>query len=355
MEMKEDMYKDMTLKELISLQEQQEITIVDVRSPSEFDDANIPGSLNIPVFNDEERAEVGTIYKQLGPDLAQKRGLEIFSTKLPDFVAAFQEIKGEKVVYCWRGGMRSKTAATMTDLAGMSVSRLTGGYRAYRNWVVETLHDFSFTPKVCVLNGYTGTGKTTILRQLKQDNYPVIDLEEMASHRGSIFGQIGLEPNNQKTFDSLFVSEMLRYRNSPFVIMEGESKRIGRVLLPEKLLTKKAEGIQLFISLPIEERVRLIMEEYEPWNHQHEVLEAFRIIKKRIHTPIAKEIETNLMNGSYHIAIQLLLEYYYDPRYDHSINQYTNEKAFVIHANTVDEAISKIKEVLASEAKEQKV
>ncbi|WP_102029370.1 tRNA 2-selenouridine(34) synthase MnmH [Salirhabdus sp. Marseille-P4669] len=336
------MFKDISLEELFTKQKNG-VTVVDVRSPSEHKDAKIPWSINIPVFDDRERAEVGTLYKQAGPEAAKERGIEIISRKLPSFVKQCEAIKGEKVVYCWRGGMRSKIAATMIDLAGTTAHRLSGGFRTYRNWVVDTLNNMDFKPTFYVLNGFTGIGKTKILQQLKDEDYPVIDLEKMAQHRGSIFGQIGLEPNNQKTFDSLLVHELIRYQDAPFVLIEGESKRIGKVLLPDFLLQKKNEGIQLYIELPIEERVKQILEDYSPDEHREECLSAFQRIKKRIHTPIAKEIEEDLLNGSFDVAVRLLLEYYYDPRYKHSISQYADEKTIIIKARNKHEAVEKVK------------
>ena len=132
------MFQDITVDKLLALQNKKELVLIDVRSPSEYKDATIPGSLNIPFFNDEERAEVGTLYKQDSVEAAKNRGLEIVSAKLPDFVKEFKQIEGQKAVFCWRGGMRSKTSATVLDLMGIKAYRLQGGYRAYREWVVET-------------------------------------------------------------------------------------------------------------------------------------------------------------------------------------------------------------------------
>jgi tRNA 2-selenouridine synthase len=341
-------FKDISLDELFEFQNKG-IQVVDVRSPSEHEDGKIPGSINIPVFDDEERAEVGTLYKQVGPDAAKNRGIEIISKKLPDFIRAFDAIAGEKIVYCWRGGMRSKIAATMIDLAGTKSFRLIGGYRTYRNWVVEKLASIDFQPKFYTLNGYTGIGKTKILSQLKEDGLPVIDLEGMANHRGSIFGHIGLKPHNQKTFDALLVHELIRHQYSPYVLIEGESQRIGKVLIPDFIMEKKNAGFQFYIEMPMEERVKHIMEDYEPWKFHDNCMEAFHIIKKRIHTPVAKEIEESLNARLYEKAVQLLLEYYYDPRYSYSINEYAKENTIIIQAKNIKDAVTKIKQALAKD------
>lgn len=262
-------FQDISVEDLLSLKEKGELTVIDVRSPSEFKEATIPGSMNIPFFNDEERAEVGTIYKQVSAEAAKERGLEIVSAKLPAFIKGFSKIEGEKAVFCWRGGMRSRTSATVLSLMGIKAFRLDGGYRSYRNWVVDELNTIDLKPEVLVLNGYTGSGKTTILRQLDEEGLSVIDLEGLANHRGSIFGQIGLEPNNQKKFDALLVESIKRIQHSPYVLLEGESKRIGKVTIPDFVLEKKVQGRQLFIEMPIEERIKHILEVYHPSHKYH--------------------------------------------------------------------------------------
>lgn len=341
------MFHDTSLNDLFTLQQKEAHTIIDVRSPIEFNESTIPGSINIPVFNTEERAEVGTVYKQEGKEAAKKRGLEIFSAKLPDFIEAFRQIDTPKTVFCWRGGMRSKTAATVLDLMGIHTYRLSGGFRTYRQWVVNQLEEMEFNkPYLYVLNGYTGAGKTAILKQLAENGYPVINLEGMANHRGSIFGHIGLEPNNQKEFESQLVQALLHYQDTPFVFVEGESKRIGKASLPDFLYKRKENGIQLFIDMPMEERIQNILDDYQPWNSPEAFMEAFRIIKKRIHTPIAKQIEEDLLAGRYADAVSLLLQYYYDPRYEHATNQYAEDQKFHIRAGNVEEALQSIEDVI---------
>lgn len=349
------MLQDILLQELFEKQQHKGITFVDVRSPEEFNEYTIPGSINIPVFNNEEREEVGTLYKQVSPEVAKERGIEIFSEKIPDFIAAFQEIEGEKAVYCWRGGMRSKTAATILDLAGQKVFRLQGGIRTYRKWVVENLDELKVGQKTIVLNGFTGTGKTEILHKLRENGYPVLDLEGYANHRGSIFGPIGLKPHNQKKFDALLLHDIQKHSELPFLIMEGESRRIGKAMIPETVMEKKEQGIQLFIKIPIEQRVQHILDEYQPWNHKDACLIAFLHIKKRIHTPVAEEIENNLLNGCYGSAIRLLLEHYYDPRYQHAGTHYKEQQKIMIEADSIEKAYIEVEKTIQSITAKQKM
>lgn len=339
------MFQDLTIEEWLRKREDRKLTTIDVRSPSEFADATIPGSLNIPFFDDAERAEVGTLYTQTSVQAAKERGLEIVSAKLPALVRRFAEVPGDKAVFCWRGGMRSRTTATLLSLMDIRVYRLLGGYRAYRRWVVETLEKLEIAPQAIVINGHTGSGKTAVLQELKRRGAPVLDLEGMAGHRGSAFGHIGLEANNQKTFDALLLEELMRYQGEPYLLFEAESPRIGKVVLPEALLRKKAEGRQVWLEMPLEARIRQIMADYRPAEHRESYLAAFRRIKQRVHTPIAAEIEDCLLTDRYERAVELLLLHYYDPLYDHTSAKIDGDRQVVVRASTVEEAADEIEKL----------
>lgn len=339
--------QEYTIEELLELKKKGKRVLVDVRSPKEYHEASIPGAINIPVFTDEERAEVGTLYKQVSPEAAKKRGLEIFADKLPRFIETFEKLEKPPAVFCWRGGMRSKTAVTVLELMGIKAGRLQGGIRSYRQWLVKEMEHYHLDPDLLVLNGYTGTGKTWLLQQLKKEGFPTLDLEQMAGHRGSIFGQIGLKPNNQKKFDSLLLEELERYKNKHYIIIEGESKRIGRVMLPEFFYKKKETGKQFFIHLPIPERVKIIMSDYNPDEDPQQFIDAYQFIRKNIHTPIANQIQQLLVNNEFPEAVALLLEYYYDSRYDHAITQAEGEVCH-IHAKTPEDALLQLKQALAN-------
>ncbi|WP_372635504.1 tRNA 2-selenouridine(34) synthase MnmH [Cohnella sp.] len=341
------MLQDITLEELRTLQQKQELAFVDVRSPSEYELATIPGSLNIPLFDDAERAEIGTIYKQTSVQAAKERGLEIVSAKLPAFIKEFAGIRPKKVVFCWRGGMRSKTTATLLSLMGIQAFRLIGGYREYRRWVVETINTLDFPPRAYVIHGNTGTGKTALLRRLREEGYPVLDLEAMAGHRGSIFGHIGLKSRNQKTFDAHLLEEMLRYRHSPFVLFEAESKRIGKVMLPDPLIRKKEEGVPIWIDMPVSARVEQILVDYRPVEFKEQYVQAFRQIKLRIHTPVAAEIEALLLADRFAEAVELLLLHYYDPRYAYTAERYGDRPEIRFSVRNAEEALQAVRSYMS--------
>ncbi|WP_040952800.1 tRNA 2-selenouridine(34) synthase MnmH [Gorillibacterium massiliense] len=331
------MFQDIAITDLLKLQQKEEVDIIDVRSPSEFLDMTLPGSRNIPLFDDEERRDIGTLYTQVGMSEAKVRGLEVVSAKLPAFIREFDSGSPKKAVFCWRGGMRSRTAATLLSLYGFKVYRLDGGIRAYRQWVVDQLQKFTMHPECIVLGGLTGTGKTDLLQRLAAKGYPVLDLEGMAGHRGSIFGGIGMQPRNQKTFDSLLLHKLLEVNESPFVLIEGESRRIGKVVMPSFLAEKKERGKLIVIDMPVATRVQNILKDYRPEENKEDCIGQFRRIADRIHTPVSKEIMEHLQMDRFAEAVELLLVHYYDPRYLHSAEGLL-EAAVTIRVDSVDEA-----------------
>ncbi len=339
------MVEDIDVEQLIDWMTQEQVAVIDVRSPREYSEGTVPGSWNIPLFGDAERSEIGTIYKQQSIEAAKDRGLEIVSAKLPSFIRELQAIPKRKVFFCWRGGMRSKTAATLYSLLSGKVYRLRGGYRAYRRWIVQTMATYQWKPALIVVNGYTGTGKTKIIRSLHDQGYPVLDLEQLAGHRGSIFGGVGLKAQNQRTFDALLMHECIRLQNSPYVIMEAESRRIGKIVLPDFLMEAKSKSPQLVIRLPIDVRVASIIEDYEPHRFPAECMEAFRHIERKIHTPAATTIRDSLVQGEYAEATRLLLLHYYDPRYEFKLSEHSSE-SLVLDADSISQAEAKVKDYI---------
>ncbi|NMD69959.1 tRNA 2-selenouridine(34) synthase MnmH [Bacillus sp. DNRA2] len=317
---------------------------IDVRSPEEFNESTIPNAVNIALFSDEERKEVGTIYKHAGPEKAKWRAMEIVSPKLPELLTRVKnlaETGGKPVLFCWRGGMRSQSLATFLDFAGFPVHRIIGGYRAYREYILAQIPELIPTQTV-VLHGMTGVGKTDILTKLTGKGYPVLDLEGAAAHKGSIFGAMGSETdgNNQKTFDSLLFTRLKQLEGAPYIIVEAESKRIGKVTQPEELLITKKGGIHFIVEASVETRVKRIYHEYvEPFIDQEwfypMVKEKFEKIQKRIKdVSIKTAVNDALEQEDYHEFIRLLLLYYYDPRYEHKQLEYEGE---FIHINSDDE------------------
>jgi tRNA 2-selenouridine synthase len=306
--------------------------LIDVRSEGEFAEATIPGSVNLPLFNNAERVEVGTIYTQATPSLARELGLRIVSPKLPDIIKKVEELSknGPLVLFCWRGGMRSKSLASVVDLMGIPIYRLLGGYKAYRSQVVDFFQK-TLPFKIVVLRGNTGVGKTELLGQLRKEGYPAVDLEKLANNRGSVFGAMGLgDPPSQKKFEGLLYEELESLSQHSYIIVECESKRIGRVTLPTNLYNAMQEGIQILQYDSMENRVQRLVKEYTSVpNALQEIGTALeRLIKILGHIKI-QELHTLLDEGCFDVFTERLLVEYYDKLYAYP-NEPSTEYAFYL-------------------------
>src|SRR6056297_2179178 len=195
------------------------VVYIDTRSPKEFKEATIPQAVNIPIFNNQEREEVGTVYTQQSPKKARMLGIEIVAPKLPRLIKEIKDLSNQyknTVLFCARGGMRSESIGLVADIAGLDIYKLDKGYKGYRHFIMDQLANYQLQSKLLVLHGNTGVGKTDLLYKLQEAGIPIIDLEKLANHRGSAFGSIGLsEPTNQKYFDSLLWEQLEEINGAP--------------------------------------------------------------------------------------------------------------------------------------------
>ena len=289
---------------------------VDVRSPKEFEEDRIPGAINIPLFDNDERAIVGTIYKKDSREKAIDKGLEIFSEKMPDMMKKFNSLRGKKIcVYCWRGGMRSGSIVGLLQGLKFNAVQLEGGYKDYRRYVREQLEVVKIPPLV-VLYGLTGCGKTEILEKMKNS----VDLEGLAEHRGSIFGDINLEPNSQKRFDSLLLKRLIELKDEPVVFTEGESRRIGRILINERFWEAMKKGKKVKVVSDIDERVERIYRIYCDKFDKELFKEKTRFIKKYVGGKKTEELCDLIDQGKVKEFLKQILLEYYDKLYAHTIN-----------------------------------
>ncbi|MCX8076366.1 MAG: tRNA 2-selenouridine(34) synthase MnmH [Aquificaceae bacterium] len=293
--------------------------LVDIRSPSEYEEFHVPGAVNVPLFEDEEKRLIGVVYRGEGVERAKELGYEIAWKKLEGFLQTFRRLKENYrhvVVYCWRGGLRSKELCKVLSSMGVDVLRLEGGYRAYREFILKDMEKLLQNKRFVVLTGKTGVGKTRLLRRLKQEGYPVVDLEGLAQDRGSVFGKVGIGKTvSQKMFDALLYEE-LRELNSELLLVEDESKVIGRVHIPEALWRKKEEGVFVEVEASLSVRLKNIIEDYtssQGW--QEEVRRSLHKIRKYLgEEKYLLALEMLKENKVEELAL-FLMENYYDKNY----------------------------------------
>ncbi len=283
--------------------------VFDVRSPGEYVHAHFPGANSLPLFTNEERALVGTAYKQKSREEAIKIGLDFFGPKMRKMVEEAEQ-KGSKqvLVYCWRGGMRSAGVAWLLDLYGFKVYTLVGGYKSFRNHVLKT---FSLDHRFLILGGFTGSGKTELLNVLDASGESIVDLEAIAGHKGSAFGNIGLPPQpSQEMFENILSIRLMKQaaRNKP-IWLEDESQRIGLVNIPSLLWKNMRSSVVLFLDIPFEERLKHITEEYGKLDRE-KLVEAILRIKDRLGGLNAKNAIAFLEEGNTIEGFRILLNYY---------------------------------------------
>jgi tRNA 2-selenouridine synthase len=311
-----------------------EIPIIDVRSPVEYYKGHITGAINIPIFSDDERSKIGSIYKQKGRIPAIETGLQFVGPKMNEIANEARKIavNEQLKVYCWRGGMRSEKMAWLFELVGIACHVLKGGFKAYRNQMLEDLKDL---PKLLVLQGPTGSGKTDVLSALSEMGEQVIDLEMLARHRGSAFGHIGMEkqPSSQQFQNDLY-TETLKFNPSQRIWIESESMSIGKVYLPETLWESINQAPVIELSIPKKERIKRLVQEYGSFNRELLMLATKKISKKFGHNNV-KEVLNFLNSGDFESAAGLLLDYY-DKSYNHSQEKYKTGKPLIVESDTGD-------------------
>jgi tRNA 2-selenouridine synthase len=314
------------------IQHMQHAWVIDVRSPAEYEQAHIPGAVNLPLFTNEERKIVGTAYKQQSKQKAIKLGLDFFGVKMRQMVEEVEQwVKqqpgagtgnGDKTaptlyVHCWRGGMRSAGVAWLLDMYGFKVCTLVGGYKAYRKWVRE---QFEKQYAINILGGYTGSGKTVILDALSKKGEQVIDLEKLAMHKGSAFGGLGQPPQpTQEMFENLLATSlwshgttsMLKENSTPApaIWMEDESQRIGNLQIPMPLWHTMRASPVYFLAIPFEARLDYLTLHYSQWEKE-KLVNAIIRIQKRLGGLETKTAIGHLIEDNYKACFSILLKYY---------------------------------------------
>lgn len=323
--------------------------ILDVRSPGEYKQGHIPGAVSFPLFSDEERAEVGTIYKQVSPDAAVKRGLELVEPKMQEMYAQGLSLAQDNrlLVHCWRGGKRSESVAWMLSLSGKEVKVLEGGYKAFRNFV---LSEFEKPRKLWVIGGLTGSGKTEVLHHLASMEERTVDLEEMANHRGSAFGGLGMDEEvTQAQFENELGVRLWELGTEKPMWVEDESRGIGAIVQPAGFWQSHQAGKLFFLDFPKKVRVERLLEDYG--HLDAELLKDSIIrIEKRLGGLATRKVLTAFDQGDSEQVVSLLLDYY-DRNYLHLVNSRPKEK--IVHMSFPAFDVDEIAEALIAAGRVQ--
>lgn len=285
------------------------LPVLDARSELEFAHACFPGAINLPLLNNEERTIVGTTYKKEGNEAAVIKGYELVGHKFANYVKQALEIAPQKtiLIYCWRGGLRSNIMAFVLHSAGFNVKLLTGGYKRFRNWALETL---SVPKSIKIVGGKTGTGKTYILHELTKMGEQVIDLEGLAHHKGSAFGSLGEKPQpSVEHFENKLALQWDVIDADKTLWLENESRLIGTVRIPTLIYEAMRSAITIDIQIPLQERINNIMHDYGHFDKQ--LLEAgTRKLEKKLGNLRLQQAVDLLHQNELEAWIFILLEYY---------------------------------------------
>ncbi len=309
--------KDIKIEDIFNIPE---ATLVDVRSEDEYHEDTVPGAINIPLLNNEERAMVGTLYKRENPVKARRLGLNLISPRLPAMLQEYEQKASNArnlVLFCWRGGLRSQFATYMLDLMGFNVYRVMGGYKSYRRYINSYL-DRDLPQRAVVIHGLTGVGKTEVLKGLETRGFPVLDLEGLACHRGSVFGKIGLPSSpSQKKFESMIVQDLMAAAKQGIFVVECESKRLGRLLVPQSVMNSMKKGYNILLYASLQDRIRRSVKEYVTGSDANEqsLVEAVQSITRYLGNAKVHKLVNLLSEKKYEEAVEILLLDYYDPLY----------------------------------------
>lgn len=301
--------------------------ILDVRTPAEFEQGHIVGAFNLPLFTNEERVIVGTIYKKEGKQPAILKGLEIVGLKLQEYVKEAMQLNKSStfLVHCWRGGMRSSSMAWFLETYGFKCITLKGGYKSYRK---QVLASFNEEKKIIVLGGKTGTGKTLVLQELQNLNEQIIDLEKIAHHKGSSFGALGEKAQtSQEQFENELSFQLSKITPQKKCWFENESRGIGKIIIPIGLWEQMRNAIVVSIDLPIEERINYLAEEYGKFSKE-ELIAATERIGKRLGGQHVKRAIEAIQAGDFKTAFEICLVYY-DKTYHYG--EQKREKEKIVH------------------------
>ncbi|TAL60860.1 MAG: tRNA 2-selenouridine(34) synthase MnmH [Bacteroidetes bacterium] len=338
------------------LQQAQKCPVIDVRSPGEFDQGHIPGAINIPLFDNEERAKVGTAYVQKSKEEAIRIGYEIANPKIDLFLSKVEKIAAAEqankrtseqandepltinhkpltvLIHCWRGGMRSSKFAQLLNENGYNTYTLVRGYKAYRNFVLQS---FNRNADILVVGGETGSGKTEILKHIAAQGEQVIDLEALANHKGSAFGSLGEAPQpTNEQFENALCAAFGKLDPARKIWLEDESRSIGKVQLPAALWARMKEALILRVSVPKSSRIERLVADYGNFSKE-ELSSCVLKIHQRLGGQHVNRALEELEKGDLHEVADITLTYY-DKAYNYNHEKRSMKDVFFIECDSAD-------------------
>lgn len=313
------------------LEKSDAIPVIDVRSPAEFERGHVPGSCNMPLFSNEERSVVGTLYLQKGSSEAMMKGLEFIGPKMRAFAEQASTLApgGEVLLYCWRGGMRSNSMAWLLNMVGIKAQTLEGGYKAFRRNAQDT---FTRPLNFIVIGGLTGSGKTEVLEMLASMGNQVIHLEQLACHKGSVFGGVGMPPQpTTEQFENELFDKIRRLDPREVIYIEDESLAIGNVFIPRPFFDQMSTSPLFRLMVPMEMRVGRLVNDYACTEREW-LVDGVRRIARRMGLEHAGQVINCIRSGEMTKAVAKVLPYY-DKLYARSMNRYAGRAIVEICAD----------------------
>ncbi len=327
------------------LQKSDSIPVIDVRTPAEYKQGHIPIAHNIPLFSNSERKIVGTTYKQQSQQEALMKGLDFAGPKMTSYVRKAHKIARQKqlLLYCWRGGMRSASMAWLFETAGIDCCLLKDGYKSYRQFVLTFFdHIFPFI----VIGGLTGSGKTAALKSLAEMGEQVLDLEALAHHKGSAFGNLG-EKNQHSTehFENKICSELYSLDMNRTIWIEDESRSIGRNILPAGIYKQIRSAPVVFLDIPRGDRVDRLVEDYAVFSKE-ELSESIQKISQRLGGDITRKASEAVTRGDYKLTAEMVLQYY-DKTYLFGLDNRDQQRVYKLPVENVFDSTSVARQILS--------
>ncbi|HAJ84464.1 MAG TPA: tRNA 2-selenouridine(34) synthase MnmH [Rhodobacteraceae bacterium] len=320
-------------------------TIIDVRSPTEYAEDHVSGAINLPVLDDFERDEVGTIYKQASPFSARKVGGALVASNTAAHLQGYLASKDgswQPLVYCWRGGQRSNAFATILDQVGWRVKLLKGGYQSYRHEIVQMLYKTQLPHRLILISGSTGTAKTALLQQLVAKGAQILDIEEIAAHRGSLFGSIGMSQPSQKMFETKIAETLNTLNPKKITFVEAESSKVGERLIPPSLWASMLAAPRIQITAKLEARSRFLCRAYA--NLTLDKI-ALGVLLDRLRPYHARQLidrwQLLAQTDDWEVLAEELITEHYDPRYTKSASAKKREVCSLKLLDLEDDTLAK--------------